>query len=91
MAIACLVPAGVALVWFAFMLTFFWVRRPNPAAWWYDTLPATDIISCYLAAAVVAAPAVRSWGSLSGAGSGGRVRRWSPPCCWSPPQSRAAD
>jgi hypothetical protein len=55
MAIACLVPAGVALVWSTFMLIFFSVRRPRPEAWWFDTLPATDIICYYLAAAVVAA------------------------------------
>ena len=55
MALACLVPAGVALVWSLFMLVFFSVRRPQPESWWFDTLPAADIICYYLAAAVVAA------------------------------------
>lgn len=55
MAVACLVPAGVALVWSVFMLIFFSVHRPQREAWWFDTLPAADIICYYLAAAVVAA------------------------------------
>lgn len=55
LALACLVPAAVALIWTVFVLVFFSVRRPVPEAWWYDTLPAADIISYYLAAAVVAA------------------------------------
>jgi hypothetical protein len=55
LALACLVPAAVALVWTTFMLTYFWANPPVPAAWWFDTLPAADIISFYLAGAVVAA------------------------------------
>jgi len=55
LAVACLVPVAVASVWTVFMLTYFWSNRPVPQAWWYDTLPAGDIISFYVAAAVVAA------------------------------------
>ena len=55
LAVACLVPAAVAAVWATFMLTWFAVHRPVPQAWWYDTLPAADVIAYYLAASVVAA------------------------------------
>jgi hypothetical protein len=55
LAIACLVPTAVALVWTVFMLTYFSANRPIPEAWWFDTLPAADIVTYYLAAAVVAA------------------------------------
>jgi len=55
LAVACLVPAAVALVWTGVMLACFSANRPIPEAWWFDTLPAADIISFYLAGAVVAA------------------------------------
>ncbi len=55
LALACLVPAVVALVWTVFMLIYFRAHPPVAAAWWFDTLPAADIISFYLAGAVVAA------------------------------------
>jgi hypothetical protein len=72
MALACLVPAGVALVWSTFMLIVFSVRRPRPEAWWFDTLPAADIICYYLAAAVVAAYGGPILGVVVG-----RYLRWS--------------
>ncbi len=68
LAIACFVPVVVAAVWAAFMLTYFAAYRPVPEAWWYDTLPAGDIVSYYLAASVVAA----CGGSIPGVVSG----RW---------------
>jgi hypothetical protein len=56
LAIACLVPAAVALVWTVFWLIYFSaVHRPVAEAWWFDTLPAIDIASYFLGAAVVAA------------------------------------
>lgn len=55
LAIACFVPTAVALIWSVFMLTYFSANRPVPQAWWFDTLPAVDILSYYLAGAVVAA------------------------------------
>lgn len=55
LALACGVPAAVAAVWTVFMLTYFSANRPVPQAWWYDTLPVGDIVSFYVAAAVVAA------------------------------------
>lgn len=56
LALACLVPATVALVWAVFWLVYFGaVRPPVPDAWWFGTLPAADILSYFAAAAVVAA------------------------------------
>jgi hypothetical protein len=55
LAAACLVPAAVALLWTAFMLIYFSINPPVPEAWWFETLPAADIICFYLAGAVVAA------------------------------------
>ena len=55
LAVACLVPAAVALVWTGVMLAYFSANPPIPEAWWFDTLPAADIVSFYLAGAVIAA------------------------------------
>ena len=55
LAVACLVPAAVALVWTGVMLAYFSANPPIPEAWWFDTLPAADIVSLYLAGAVIAA------------------------------------
>jgi hypothetical protein len=72
LALACLVPAAVALVWTVVMLAFFSANPPVPQAWWFDTLPPADIVSYYLAGAVVAAYG----GSMLGVVIG-RWVRWS--------------
>jgi hypothetical protein len=72
LAVACLVPATVALVWTVVMLVYFSANPPIPEAWWFDTLPAGDIVSFYLAGAVVAAYG----GSMLGVVLG-RWVRWS--------------
>ena len=66
LAVACLVPAAVAAVWATFMLTWFARNRPVPQAWWYDTLPAADVIAYYVAASVVAAYGGAVLGVVSG-------------------------
>ena len=72
LALACLVPAAVALVWTVVMLAFFSANPPVPQAWWFHTLPPADIVSYYLAGAVVAAYG----GSMLGVVIG-RWVRWS--------------
>lgn len=72
LAVACLVPAAAALVWAVLMLTYFAANPPVPEAWWFDTLPAADVVSFYLAGAVVAAYG----GSILGVVLG-RWVRWS--------------
>ena len=72
LAVACLVPAAVALVWSVLMLAWFSAHPPVPEAWWFDTLPDADIVSYYLAGAVVAAYGGSVLGLLLG-----RWVRWS--------------
>ncbi|MDX6738752.1 hypothetical protein [Actinocorallia sp. A-T 12471] len=52
--LACLVPAAVGLVWTVFTLLWYAANRPSPDAWWYDTLPARDVVGYLLAAGAVA-------------------------------------
>lgn len=70
--LACLVPAAVGLAWTVFFLTYFSANRPVPQSWWFDTLPASEIITYFVAASVVAAYGGPALGVVIG-----RWVRWS--------------